>query len=265
LSEVSFTVNGVPSIDIEVQSGDTVEMTVTESEPIEFEVLNAPGAPGNNGVGVPPGGTDGQQLTKVGTEDFSTEWRAPQFPVGVDKEVQFNDGGVIGAASDFKFDKNTKSVIIGIPDALPDNPLAIGRAVNGWLQANIQNTTEGPIASADWVATADNGSDLANYVDMGIDSSIYDSEDYPEYKPNDAYIQAEAPRLLINPNREGSQIVLLTGGSGPEHVRMTVDENGVTLPAATPITNRPEIFFGTGSPPSATGLADGTLFFKYTE
>jgi hypothetical protein len=27
--------------------------------------------------------------------------------------------------------------------------------------------------------------------------------------------------------------------------------------------NRPLIFFGTGSPPSATGLADGTLFFKY--
>jgi len=33
----------------------------------------------------------------------------------------------------------------------------------------------------------------------------------------------------------------------------------------TGLANRPEIFFGTGDPPSAVGLADGTLYFKYKE
>jgi len=244
---------------VTVDDGSPVEITVSNISQVSVSV----GAVAT-GIGVPVGGTTGQQLTKKTGTDYDTEWSSPQFPVGVDKEVQFNDGGVIGAASDFKFDKNTKSVIIGLPDVLPDNPLALGRSVDGWLQANINNTEEGAIASSDWVATADNGSDLSNYVDMGIDSSIYDSEDYPEYGPNDAYIQAEAPRLLLNPNRAGSQILLLTGGSGPEHVRMTVDENGIALPEATPITNRPEIFYGTGSAPTAAGKADGTLFFKYT-
>lgn len=29
------------------------------------------------------------------------------------------------------------------------------------------------------------------------------------------------------------------------------------------IINRPEVFFGTGDPPTAVGKMNGTLFFKY--
>jgi hypothetical protein len=224
---------------------------------------------------LPDGGLTGQRLTKVSGTNYDVAWQSPvDTPGGVDKDVQFNDAGAMAGDDNFKYDKNTKSVIIGIPDTLPDNPLAIGRAVDGWLQANINNTNEGESASCDWVATADNGSDLANYIDMGINSSIYDSEDYPFYEPNDGYLQGEVPRILINPVRDGSTIEFLSGGADTEHHRATIDENGLTMVVGHDIkigtesvalaTNRPEIYSGTGSPPSAVGLADGTLFFKYT-
>jgi len=88
---------------VTVDDGSPVEITVSNISQVSVSV----GAVAT-GIGVPVGGTTGQQLTKKTGTDYDTEWSSPQFPVGVDKEVQFNDGGVIGAASDFKFDKKTE-------------------------------------------------------------------------------------------------------------------------------------------------------------
>jgi len=46
---------------------------------------------------------------------------------------------------------------------------------NSYAQFNIQNTSAGGQASTDIVATADNGSETANYIDLGINSSTYNS------------------------------------------------------------------------------------------
>ena len=42
---------------------------------------------------------------------------------------------------------------------------------NGYLEANIQNRSNGGSASTDWIATADNGTASAHYVDFGINGS----------------------------------------------------------------------------------------------
>lgn len=43
--------------------------------------------------------------------------------------------------------------------------------VNSYIQNNIQNLSSGTIASSDWIATCNNGSDSAGFIDMGINSS----------------------------------------------------------------------------------------------
>jgi hypothetical protein len=249
--------------------GDTYNITVPPDEPIGVTVTSL------GGVGIPSGGTAGQYLKKTSDENYDMDWVTTPSPSaeGVDKDVQFNDAGNIAGNANFKFDKNSNTLSIGIPDALPDNPLALGKSIDSWVQANINNTCEGERASCDWVATADNGTDSTNYMDMGIDSSIYASDDYPFYEPNDGYIQGEVPRIIINPIRDGSSIEFVTGGSDTINHRATIDEDGLTMVAGhiikigteevAVVTNRPEVFYGTGDPPSATGLADGTLFFKY--
>jgi hypothetical protein len=193
--------------------------------------------------------------------------------VGSDKEISFNDGGVQSGDPDLRWDKNEKTLAIGNPDTLPNNPLALGGAIDGWFQANINNTTEGTEASSDWVATADNGTDSTNYIDVGVNSSIYASGDYPAYAPNDAYLSAESPRILINTIRSGAPIVFATGGVELENIDGYITSSGINLSVGrefmvdgVPValsTNHPDIFYGTGAPPSASGLVDGTMFFKY--
>ena len=45
--------------------------------------------------------------------------------------------------------------------------------VNDYLQCNIQNLSAGNSATTDWIATANNGTDSTNYIDMGINSSTF--------------------------------------------------------------------------------------------
>lgn len=45
------------------------------------------GPPGPPGVGVPPGGTTGQTLTKLSNNDYDTAWRTPAGGVTVDTEM----------------------------------------------------------------------------------------------------------------------------------------------------------------------------------
>jgi hypothetical protein len=276
-------------MDIIVTQPDTISVTAAAENAFEVVVTPAPaitvtasttgatgiqgpagpqgdaGPTGPAGPGVPTGGLTGQRLVKKSDTAYDTEWAfLSATPAGNDKAIQFNDGGVMGGNDDLRFDKNTKALLIGISGALPENPLAIGRSVNSFLQANIQNTNEGAEASSDWVATADNGDNEAFYVDMGINSSVFDSEDFPLYEANDAYVLNDGGDLILNPMTPGKSIVMAVGGVEVETIVAEFAADGVTLPDGYGITNRPEIFYGTGSPPSATGKADGTLFFKYT-
>jgi hypothetical protein len=45
--------------------------------------------------------------------------------------------------------------------------------INNYLQLNVKNRNTGVIASSDIVATADTGTETTNFVDMGINSSVY--------------------------------------------------------------------------------------------
>lgn len=72
--------------------------------------------------------------------------------------------------------------------ALPNATFQAFGTVDGYIQNNIQNLSDGADASGDFVATNDQGDDESFYVDMGINSSNFSSVDYPIYPPNSAYV-----------------------------------------------------------------------------
>jgi hypothetical protein len=69
--------------------------------------------------------------------------------------------------------------------------------------------------------------------------------------------------------------VVAAGGAVTSKIRMyagsledsahvlDIDSEGIKMDTGKVITNRPEIYYGTGLPPTISGLIDGTLFFKY--
>lgn len=83
------------------------------------------------------------------------------------------------------FDTSNTTLAVGYSayTPLPNTIYQSTGSSNEYVQNNIQNlNNEG---SADWVATADNGTDTTGYVDMGIAGG---NHTYGIHKPNDGYL-----------------------------------------------------------------------------
>lgn len=227
------------------------------------------GDKGDIGIGIPPGGSKGQRLVKKSIADYDTEWI--DQTTGIDKTVLFQDGDVVSGDADFRWDKNTQSLIIGKPDVFTNDKVSIGGALDDYLQATISNTDEGTSASADWIATNDKGTDDAHYIDVGINSSVYDDPDFNMTKANDAYVLSEGGDLILAPITEGKRIILGAGGATSADTQGYVDAEGIDLVAGKTyrvdgvdiLKDRPLVFYGTTDPPSPVGLSEGTLYFKH--
>jgi cytoskeletal protein CcmA (bactofilin family) len=102
--------------------------------------------------------------------------------------------------------------------------------VNSYSQLNFQNINNGTLASTDFVATADNGTDTTNYVNMGINSSTFnDPTSYPGYGPNDSYVHNHGGNLILNPESTGKTILLMVGGTDTANVVANVSSTGIEI------------------------------------
>ena len=101
--------------------------------------------------------------------------------------------------------------------------------LNNYLQLNIQNVNAGTGASSDVVATADNGTESVNYVDMGINSSANTAAFFGG--ANDAYLYnaggtATGGNFYIGTSTTGKILGFLTGGGATTNERMRIDGSG---------------------------------------
>ena len=168
-------------------------------------------------------------------------------PAGLNQEIQFNDSGVFGSSANLKFDSSTKTLTtdkivsanvevtsnlvaenviahtalyVGIAD-ISHTPLAnsLGYFTGNsspYIQVNIENID--PAGSADWVATADVGSDATFYTDLGIQNS----------GSSDGTIKALDGYLLVqgNTGQIGGNLVIGTiSGTPGQEIRVVVDGN----------------------------------------
>lgn len=97
-------------------------------------------------------------------------WTTPSGSTTVTERMRINkDGNVAIGTTTFDSTKPEKLVVY------PSNQNAIVAKgpVAGFMQLNIQNTSNATNASSDVVATNNTGGDTNNYIDMGINSSTY--------------------------------------------------------------------------------------------
>ncbi len=98
-------------------------------------------------------------------------------------------------------------------------------SINNYLQINVKNSSSGSAASSDLVATADNGSESTNYVDLGINGSGNSSGAMGG--PDDAYLYNIGQNLLIGTGSASKSLVFMTGGTTQStNERMRIDGNG---------------------------------------
>jgi hypothetical protein len=121
--------------------------------------------------------------------------------------------------------------------------------INSYLQLNIQNLSSGTGASSDVVATADNGSETTNYVDMGINGSGNTSGVMGG--ADDAYLYNIGGNFLIGTGTSAKSLVFLTGGQTQStNERMRIDGSG-------------NVGVGTNSP-NSTFEVNGSIGFPIT-
>lgn len=128
----------------------------------------------------------------------------------------------IGIATDV----TTAPLTIGEGGATLTTPLVqITDTSNTYIQVAIQNLSNGASASADYVITADNGTDITNYVDLGKASSGYNYPDFSFIEPLDSYLLNLGGNLDIAQGDTG-QIRFFVGGTANTDRKMTLTSSG---------------------------------------
>jgi len=109
---------------------------------------------------------------------------------------------------------------------------------NSYSQINSQNTATGNQSTTDYVATANNGSNTTNYIDMGIAGSAYDGT-VPNNSlgtslyPNDGYLYAQGStpgvvggNLVLGTTVPGTGIRFLAGGVNSSNIAVAINNPG---------------------------------------
>ncbi len=113
--------------------------------------------------------------------------------------------------------------------------------IDNYVQVNFQNINAGPLASTDYVATADNGTDDEGYINFGINSSTFDDPEYPDFFPNDGYLihhgVGSAGNLIIVSELPGTAIRFRIGNYDEGNAKATITSTGFRVNTATASTS----------------------------
>jgi len=192
--------------------------------------------------------TQGMVLDSLGNVGIGA---APSFTTGTFQEKFLVDAGVT----------NSYNAIVG------------RGSINNYLQLNIQNQSNGVNASSDVVATADNGNESINYIDLGINSSTNTQNIMGS--ANDAYLYTTGNNLLIGTGAAAKSLVFMTGGTTQStNERMRIDGSGNVAIGKTSATYKLDVrgrgsFDSTVAAPSYTStiqaLTSGTITWDQTK
>jgi hypothetical protein len=126
----------------------------------------------------------------------------------------YNTGDQTISGSKTFFDPAAFSTSQAEPFILSNNPLSVVGSGDYFLQLNIQNRGTGSAASSDLVLTSDNGTEVSNYIDLGINSSQYNNSDvYSLTTGNDGYLYINGGNLVIGTQTDGKVIKFHVNGS----------------------------------------------------
>ena len=130
---------------------------------------------------------------------------------------------------------------------------------NNFSQIAIVNHNTGTNASADIVATNDTGNDSTGFIDMGINSSVYNTSSWIINGANDGYLYVAGGSLAIGTDRIGGEIKTFLGTTDNPKIISVATSTRITysvdlVPSADAVYNLGEenlrwrtAYVGTGS------------------
>jgi hypothetical protein len=191
-------------------------------------------ASGGAGSGWALNGNTVGSLKTIGTID---NYDLP-FITNNTEKMRLSSDGNLGIGSDtFDVDAPEK-VLIQAGTTNSYNLLIAKGERNGYLQFNIQNNSGQGQASTDIVATANNGTETTNYVNLGINGGGYNSANNILSGPNNGYLFSAGQDFIVGNTAASKSLILFTGGITSSNERMRITSAGkvgiaTTNPATT--------------------------------
>jgi hypothetical protein len=145
--------------------------------------------------------------------------------------------------------------------ALPNTIAQFTANANAYAQINFENLSSGTDATADYIATANNGTDTTFFVDLGITNNNYDNASPTNSLgtavfANDSYLYAQGNlatttggNLVIGTSTPNKSVKIFAGGINSADIIATVSNTGVAVTGNVSATN----FVGNGT--LLTGVA----------
>ena len=181
--------------------------------------------PGNSaGTAWILGGNNVVSLQNIGT----TSNYALPFITNNTEKMRLTTGGSLGiGTSTFNATYIEKLLVdAGATGNTNYQNVIVGKGnTNSYAQLNIQNNNAGTTASSDVVATADNGNETVNYIDMGMNSSA-NTTTGPLGGANTAYLYSTGNDFAIGNGTSAKNLTFFTTTGGTYTERMRIDGSG---------------------------------------
>ena len=163
--------------------------------------------PGSTGTPWTLGGNNVSSLQNIGT---TSNYDLPVITNNTEK-MRVTSVGNVGIGTSTFSGTNPEKLLVDAGTTTSVNAIVGKGSINSYLQLNIQNQSTGTSASSDVVATANNGDETTNYVDMGINGGNYTGGVMGT--ANDAYLYNMGQNFLIGTGTAAKSLIFMTGGT----------------------------------------------------
>jgi hypothetical protein len=205
------------------------------------------------------GGNNVSSLQTLGT---TSNYSLP-FITNNSEKMRLTTGGNLGIGTTTFNSTNPERLLVDAGNASNDYQTIIYAkgSTNSYAQLNVQNVSSGGVASTDIVATADNGTETANYVNLGINSSNYNNGTSSLLNgANNAYLFNKGEDFVIGNASTSKSIIFFTGGDAPANEKFRLNSSGVSFKSDVfPASDNNYLLGKSGARWSAVWSANGTI------
>lgn len=226
------TTGPTPVLTITTTSSQTIDAATSWTLTSAYETItiisnganwnvSAQSLPGGSGVNWTQNGNSLASQKSIGTISN----HSLPFITNNTEKMRLTNSGSLGIGTSTFNATHPEKLVVDAGTTTSVNAIVGKGSIDNYLQLNIQNNSGGANASSDVVATANNGSETTNYVDMGINSGGNSSGVMGT--ANDAYLYNIGQNLLIGTGSSSKSLVFMTGGTNQSsNERMRIDGNG---------------------------------------